>query len=393
MKQLMLSKKIQQLGVLALVSVVAVGCNRGIKPEVHEPVRLVQLAESQTLLQPVFTANMGAERRSRDPLDLRVGYSSQQMVLASRSGAVQGYDGAGNRIWSITLNEAITGGVSLDAASETAVVSTQSGKVVALNSSTGQVRWQKQLPATVLSSALIHNNRVVVFANNGFLHGLSLQSGQSIWQFATQVPNISIRGSATPTLLDDNTVLMAAADGRLHAVALDTGIPQWSRRVARAAGASEIARMADIDATPVVVDNHIYSISYSGQLLGIRLDSPEMFEQEVASLKSVAVLGNSLISTSLDGTVAAFDRSTGRPLWSSDALKYRQLTNPVVIGNHIAVGDLAGVVHLFEPQQGQIVSRVQSRGALTSLQARGAHLMTQSQTGQVNVWRLLSSAR
>ena len=69
-------------------------------------------------------------------------------------------------------------------------------------------------------------------------------------------------------------------------------------------------------------------------------------------------------------------------------MAYRDLTNPVMIGNYIAVGDLDGVVHLFDPASGKIVSRVQTKGALSSLQVQGSRLMTQSTSGQVAIWQL-----
>ena len=76
-------------------------------------------------------------------------------------------------------------------------------------------------------------------------------------------------------------------------------------------------------------------------------------------------------------------------MWESEALAYRALTNPVMIGNYIAVGDLEGVVHLFDPATGDIVSRVETKGALTSLQVQGSRLMTQSTSGQVAIWQMV----
>jgi len=260
---------------------------------------------------------------------------------------------------------------------------------MAFDSTTGAKRWQQQLSGTVLTSALITNNRVILSANDGFLHGLSLQTGQPVWQFATQVPAISVRGSAAPTLLDNKTALLATADGRLHAVTTDSGLPQWSRRVGVGTGSSEVERMSDVDGTPIVDKNQLFAVSYSGQLLGIDLASRQvMFVKEMASLKSLAVNNQQVIATSLDGKVAAYDRNTGEMLWESEELAYRHLTNPVMIGNYIAVGDLDGVVHLFDPASGKIVSRVETKGALSSLQVQGSRLMTQSTSGQVAIWQL-----
>ena len=378
------------VAVLAVMSTAVIGCNRGIKPVVNEPVKLVQIAQPISVLQPVFSTDVGNKKASKkDPLDLQVGYANGQIVTASRGGDLTGFNSAGERVWSVQAGDQITGGVALDALSQTAIVSTRNGQIMAFDSTTGAKRWQQQLSGTVLTSALITNNRVILSANDGFLHGLSLQTGQPVWQFATQVPAISVRGSAAPTLLDNKTALLATADGRLHAVMTDSGLPQWSRRVGVGTGSSEVERMSDVDGTPIVDKNQLFAVSYSGQLLGIDLASRQvMFVKEMASLKALAVNNQQVIATSLDGKVAAYDRNTGEMLWESEELAYRHLTNPVMIGNYIAVGDLDGVVHLFDPASGKIVSRVETKGALSSLQVQGSRLMTQSTSDQVAIWQL-----
>ena len=378
------------VAVIAVMATAVVGCNRGIKPVVNDPVKLVQIAQPISVLQPVFSTDVGSKKASsKDPLDLQVGYANSQIVTASRGGDLIGFDNAGQRLWSVNVGDQITSGVALDALSQTAIISTRGGQVMAFDSATGAKRWQTQLSGSVLTPALISNNRVVLSANDGFLHGLSLQNGQSVWQFATQVPAISIRGSAAPTLLDAKTALLATADGRLHAVTIDNGLPQWSRRVGVGAGSSEVERMSDVDGMPIVDKNQLFAISYSGQLLGIDLASRQvLFVNELASLKSLAVNNQQVIATSLDGKVVAYNRSNGEVLWESEELAYRHLTNPVMIGNYIAVGDFDGVVHLFDPASGKIVSRVQTKGALSSLQVQGSRLLTQSTSGQVAIWQL-----
>jgi outer membrane protein assembly factor BamB len=378
------------VAVIAVMATAVVGCNRGIKPVVNDPVKLLQIAQPISVLQPVFSTDVGSKKASsKDPLDLQVGYANSQIVTASRGGDLIGFDNAGQRVWSVNVGDQITGGVALDALSQTAIISTRGGLVMAFDSATGAKRWQTQLSGSVLTPALISNNRVVLSANDGFLHGLSLQNGQSVWQFATQVPAISVRGSATPTLLDAKTALLATADGRLHAVTIDNGLPQWSRRVGVGAGSSEVERMSDVDGMPIVDKNQLFAISHSGQLLGIDLASRQvLFVNELASLKSLAVNNQQVIATSLDGKVVAYNRSNGEVLWESEELAYRHLTNPVMIGNYIAVGDFDGVVHLFDPASGKIVSRVQTKGALSSLQVQGSRLLTQSTSGQVAIWQL-----
>lgn len=364
-------------------------CGKTIKPEEHKPTKLVQLEQAVTVVEPVFQKSIGDRAKLAEVNRFEVGFDGRQLVVASGAGKVESYALNGQSLWSVDLKEDIVGGVAFDSSSQTVVVTTKSARVVALNSTNGQLKWENKISGTVLASALIHNNRVVLSANDGVMHGLSLQSGQSIWQFATQTPSISVRGSAKPTLLDKQTALIGGADGRLHAVDIESGIPKWNRRVGIPSGASEIQRMTDIDGTPTVDRGQLLAVSYSGQLLSANLANGQVtFLQEAASKNSLAVTDNAVITTTLDGKVKAFDRLTGEPLWENEALTYRQLSNPQLIGNFIAVGDLEGVVHLLSPENGRIISRTQTKGAITKLTAESGYLLTQTKTGQVSVWRL-----
>lgn len=385
-----LTTALMYTAVVGVLATQVVGCNRGIKPETHEPAKLVQLAAPVNILQPTLTVDVGNKNnQQKDPLDLQIGYAKSHIIVASRGGVVSGFDISGKRLWNLDVKEPITGGVAYDEPSHVAIISTRSGKVIAIDGLTGERHWERQLSGTILAPALISKNRVLLSANDGFLHGLSLQTGQSIWQFATQVPAISMRGAAKPALLDAQSALFSTADGRIHAISIETGIPLWSRRVGLGVGGSEIERMSDVDATPIIDNNQLYAISYSGQLIGVDLASRQiMFVNEAASLRSLALTPTLVIAATLEGKVVAYNRVTGEPVWENDALAYRQLTNPVMIGDYLAVGDYEGVVHLMDVRQGKIISRVAAKGPLASLQVQDGLLMTQNSNGQVSMWQL-----
>lgn len=376
---------------VALASLMVVGCTKtAIKPEKHEPTKLVKLAHAQNVLQPIFHVDVGGEVK-KDPLNLQIAYAADNVFIASRKGELMAFDAtSGKRLWLVKVGDEIMGGVAYDQATHTLVVTTRQGLVQAFNATNGERLWQKQLSGTVLTPAIFADNRVLLSANDGVLYGLSLQTGQSIWQFGTQVPAISIRGTAKPVLLNANTALFATADGRIHAINAQTGIPEWSRRVGVAVGTSEVERMRDVDGSPVIDKNQLFAISYSGQMVAINLATGDlMFVKEASSLRSLTVTDNAVIATTLDGKVLAFDRQQGDLLWENDELLYRRLTNPVAFDDNLAVGDLDGVVHVLDARTGHIVSRVQTKGALISLHKNNGKLMTQSISGHVTIWQIL----
>lgn len=380
--------------VCALSAVALVGCGKGIKAESKKPTKLIKISAPVAVLSPVFSASLdqgrsmmkGSRASKKDVVDLQVAQTGEGLIAASRGGIVALLNGK-QTVWSVDLKEAITSGVASNQSGSVAIVGTRSGKVVAINAQTGAIVWEKALPTSSPTPALITNNRVLLSGNNGTLYGLDLQTGTATWQFSTQNIDVSVRGAAKPLHLDEQTALFGTADGRIHAINPVSGTPLWTRRVGMATGGSAVERMSDVDGTPLVVGQHLYVTSFSGQLAAFDMSTGRpIFVGEISSTKSPTVLGEVLVATGVNGDVKAFNRLTGETLWLNENLKHRKLTNPVTVGNHVAVGDYDGVIHLFDVN-GNIVSRAETKGQLTSLQVNGNRLYAQSASGVVSVWQ------
>lgn len=380
------------MGILATMTVT--GCQKTIKPQEKKPAKLVKLEQSVSVLSPIVTVSLpqtsgrfGKKSNKKDMVDLQVAILPEGFAGASRSGVVSVYGADGRQLWSLDVKEAISSGVGVDDRATMLVVGTRSGKIIGIDTQNQAIKWQKNLPSSSLTPALVTDDRVMVSANDGVIYALDSKTGEQIWQFSTQMPAVSVRGIAMPLSLDKQEALFGMADGRIHAINPQTGEPLWTRRIGRAIGGSQVHRMSDIDGMPLVVDNYLYVASYSGQLMGFDMSTGQtMFAQGFASIKPLAGYGNLVIGASLDGDVVAFDRITGQKMWENSELKYRKLTNPVVIGGYIFVGDLDGVVHVFDTQ-GNIVGRTQTKGKLISLQTNHHRLYTQSADDVVSVWR------
>lgn len=380
--------------VCALSAVALVGCGKGIKVENKKPAKLIKISAPVAVLSPVFSASLdqgrsmmkGSRASKKDVVDLQVAQTGEGLIAASRGGIVSLLNGK-QTVWSVDLKEAITSGVASNQSGSVAIVGTRSGKVVAINAQTGAIVWEKALPTSSPTPALVTNNRVLLSGNNGTLYGLDLQTGTAMWQFSTQNVDVSVRGAAKPLHLDEQTALFGTADGRIHAINPVSGTPLWTRRVGMATGGSAVERMSDVDGTPLVVGQHLYVTSFSGQLAAFDMSTGRpMFVGEIPSTKSPTILGETLVATGVNGDVKAFNRLTGETLWLNENLKHRKLTNPVNVGNYVAVGDYDGVIHLFDVD-GNIVSRAETKGQLTSLQVNGNRLYAQSASGVVSVWQ------
>jgi len=361
------------------------GCSSSPKPVEQKPAKLPTLTQPSQVLSRVWDAQIGGANKA-DPLRLQMATVDGVIVAAGRDGELAAWSVAGQRLWQRDLKQSISSGVS--ALSDVAVVTTREGQVVAFDPKTGSTRWIAQTAASVLSPALISEQRVVLNTNDGAIVGLDLVTGKQIWTFNIPVPSLSMRGTAAPVLFDQNTVIVAGATGRIYGLDLRTGIPRWERRVAVSAGRTDIQRLIDIDGDPLVSGRQLYVVSYQGQVVAVDLDSQRVrWDADTSSLRSLTTgLGNIYAATA-DGYVQAYDERDGQLLWEVKDLAHRQLSNPVVFGRHLVVGDYQGYLHIIEQTEGKIVGRVRTNGAVRQLSVIDDQLLVNSATGALSIWR------
>lgn len=365
----------------SLAALLLAGCNTSIKAEPKKPVALVPLSVQAATLSPVATVSLERANPQKMPSQRQLALTDDGVLAVTRSGVLSAIV-QGQLLWQKNLGEAVVGGVGYDPISQSAIVSTRSGTVLALDGKSGELRWRQTLGATVLSPATIAGNRALLSANNGVIYGLNLQTGELVWQFASQNPTTSSHGSAKALRLDGDTAVFGAADGRIYALSADAGTLLWTRRV----GAS---RLGDVDATPLVVANRLYVSSVSGQLSGFDMATGQTLFSTSGFATSLPLvhLGGTLIGADRDGMVYGFDMTSGKRLWQNNALRYRTPSAPVVIGRFVAFGDYDGVVHLFDGK-GDLVARTQTKGQIHSLQAKDGRLYAQTEAGQVAIWQV-----
>jgi outer membrane protein assembly factor BamB len=65
----------------------------------------------------------------------------------------------------------------------------------------------------------------------------------------------------------------------------------------------------------------------------------------------------------------------------------RELSNPVLFGQDLVVGDLDGVLHLIDPNSGQLIGRAKTSGAVRTLRVIDGQLTVATRKGTFSVWQ------
>ncbi len=352
-------------------------------PEV-KPNPLPKLTQAKTLV-PVFSTSVSATDAA-DPLRLRLDADNGVVFAIAPKGEVSAFKGK-QRLWQKKVSkDNLSSGV--EAAEGLVVVGSQKGQLFALDQQTGEQKWTAQLTGALLAPSLIHAGRVISVSNDGMVYAHEVASGAQVWTY--NLPNVqfSLRGMAAPVPLDARNVLIASSNAYIYALDALSGVPKLQRRVAVSDGRSDIQRLVDIDGEPVVAGQFVVTTSYQGQVTVLDLASQQViWSEDASSIQRPEVVGNGVFVAQTDGKIKAFEISSGQPLWENDQLLNRQLSNPVMLGTDLVVGDLDGVLHLIDPRTGQITGRSKTSGEVRNLRVIDNQLYVSTRKGALSIWQ------
>lgn len=370
---------------LTVLALALAGCSgKTIKVEEVKPNPLPKIAVSKSLVS-VFGTSVASSPKA-DPLRLRLDVDQGVIFSVSPKGQVTAYRGK-QRLWEaqVSKNE-LTSGVS--AADGIIVVGSRKGELFALDQATGKVLWTKQLTGSILAPSLIQAGRVVTLTNDGLVYAHQAESGVQSWTY--NLPNVqfSMRGTAAPVPLDPRTVLVASANAYIYAIDILTGAPRLQRRVAVSEGRSDIERLNDIDGDPLVAGQFLITTSYQGQVTALDLVSQQViWSEDSSSLVRPAASPAAVFVSQSNGELVAYEITTGRVLWKNSQLLHRKLSNPVLLGSDLVVGDLDGVLHLINPETGDFTGRAKTSGEVRTLNVFENQLYVGTSSGAFSIWQ------
>ncbi|WP_343595572.1 outer membrane protein assembly factor BamB [Acinetobacter sp.] len=371
---------------LTIVAAALVGCSsHKVKDENTKPSPLPKLAQSKQLV-PVFSQHVAATNKN-DDLRLRVAVDQGVLFIADPKGFVEAYKGK-QRLWSTKLTKKYGLSAGVEAADGIVVVGNQKGELFALDQTTGQTKWTAQLSGSIISPSHIQAGRVITVSNDGNVYAHDENTGQQLWTYRLPSVPFSLRGQAAPVQLDPNHVLIATANAYVYGIDVISGVPRLQRRVAVAEGRSDVQRLNDIDGDPVMMGQFMVTTSYQGQVTVTDLAQQQVvWSDDASSNQRPEVTQSKVFITTTTGKVIAYDLMSGQKLWENDQLLRRNLSNPVLFGSNLVVGDFDGVLSLIDPDTGNLIGRSNTKGQVSSLRVIDNQLYVSTQKGALSVWQ------
>ena len=188
------------------------------------------------------------------------------------------------------------------------------------------------------------------------------QTGRKLW--TQQRPNEPLVLRQSGVILAVGDTLVVGLAGRLAGLNPSNGTVRWEAPIASPRGINDVERLVDL----------VGRVSRDGEIVCARA-----FQASVGCVNtargsllwtkpangSQGISGDArfVFGTESDGTVQAWLRSSGEKGWSTDRLRYRNLTAPLVVGRSVAVGDFAGFIHLLSREDGSLLNRLPTDGS------------------------------
>ena len=280
-------------------------------------------------------------------------------------------------------NNSITGGVSSGAG--LLFIGNYAGEIIALSAVDGKEVWRKQVKGEVSSVPQTNGQVVAVQTMNGKLFVLDAKTGADMWFFENPPPVLTLRGTAAP-VVTDSAIYAGFANGRLMAFNPANGLILWEQRIAMPKGRSELDRMVDIHASPLLKDGILYTGTFQGRITAAaRGTGSNLWGQDGSTTENLAASDNKLFVSQSDGKVTAYNLTSGEVLWQNEKLLRRTLSGPQVFGDYLAVVDFEGYMHVLNQSTGELAARtrVDSNGVRAPMLTDGQTLYVYGNSGDL----------
>jgi outer membrane protein assembly factor BamB len=190
------------------------------------------------------------------------------------------------------------------------------------------------------------------------LRALSPADGHELWTQEQQVPRLSLRGTSSPVIAGELT-LCGFDNGKVVAVNMNDGSLQWEATIAPPHGKTELERLDDVDSTPHVSGQDVFTVGFQGKIAMLALDTGQVWwSHDASSYRGIALDDNALYIASADGSVVALRRRTGAEVWRQKALLHRGLSAVALTDNAVVTADYQGNVHWLDKATGELAARV-----------------------------------
>lgn len=218
--------------------------------------------------------------------------------------------------------------------------------------------WSIQESSEIIAAPAINGDVIAFQTIDGKLSLSNIETGKKIWTHGINTPSLTVRGTGSPVIASP-FVFAGFSTGKLVAFDLESGAIRWERRISVPTVSSEIERLGDVDATPLVMRDAIIANSFQGRTLALNpVNGNVYWVKDMSSILPALADYNAVYVVDNNSVIYGLDKRSGTENWKNEQFLGRKLSEPVLFDGYLVVGDYEGYVHFVSVETGEAVGRI-----------------------------------
>ncbi len=305
-----------------------------------------------------------------------------KVAIVNRHGDVVVFDESIDyrKTWKTSLRKQIKGADSLDLINLTHAhgyifATLNTGDVIALDSHTGEIKWQQNLGCQFRSGFKYSNGFLYGKSATNMIFSLDPQDGTIIWS-KQQEEMIKFNHKQADLLITENTVISPYQNGDLVSYSKSDGETRWIQDIVGFSNQT-LFSTNDIIATPIQLGETIIAGITKGGLYSISLDGQINWEQSIGVLNGFAASRGFVFFIDNNNRLIALHYPTGAIKWMQQMQTNKRrpvayyinqgsgyrITNiyngsPIIIDDQVVMVDGAGSLYVISIDTGNILKKV-----------------------------------
>lgn len=361
---------------LAALAVLA-GCSSG--PERPKPKPLEPIAS------PIAGRQVWTQRIGDVGFPLTVAVNEGRFTVAAGNGTVLALQADnGRELWRGDAGGTLSAGVGSDG--RFAAVVTKNAELVVIEA--GKTVWRKPLGTKVTTAPLVAGERVFVLGVDRSVQAFDAFDGRKLWQ---------VRRPGDPLTLTQPGVIAAYKDTlvvgqgpRLAGLDPLSGNVRWDVAIATPRGTNEVERLADLVAPLLRAGDTLCARAFQSAVGCINAERGTLnWSRNVGGNDGIGGDDRLVVAADANDRITAWRGGSGEVAWTSEAMLYRGLSAPLVLGSTVAFADGEGTVHWLAREDGAPKLRLgtDSSGVAVPPVAAGTTMLVVTKTGGLYAFR------
>ena len=309
---------------------------------------------------------------------LSIATLADRFVVAASDGSVRALAAADGRVlWQGNVGAKLSAGVGSDG--RFAAVVSRDNELVVLDA--GRVVWKKALPTPVVAAPLVAGERVFALTLDRQVLAFDALDGRKIWELKR--PGEPLTLAKAGVLLAYKDTLIVGQGPRLAGVDPVKGQLRWEASVATPRGTNEVERLADLVGPAARQGEVLCARAFQSSVGCINAErGSALWNRLVGGTNGIGADELVVVAGDASDRLSAWKLANGDLAWSADQFLRRKLSEPVVTGKQVLVGDAEGYLHLLDRDTGKTRSRLTTDGSsIITIALQGGTALVATKSG------------